>query len=145
MKKFAIVFTVIALSISCGKKELTQEENQLEGSGSNILTQEDVAGKYENKNADPYKTKHMLLHGNGKVEEWEGTAKGSKESDHTKDWNWKVVEKEVHINVYKGDLLIFRVEPNGDLTKVALKSSNGKRLDIPDKAITKDSVWEKIK
>ena len=88
-------------------------------------------GSYEIK--FDVETKKLVLLENGKFEAW---TDGEKEEKGT----WKFEAKEVHV-VIRNDRPVFKIEPNGDLTVIAL-IEDGKRTDIPKED---QATFKKIK
>ena len=78
-------------------------------------------------------TTKIVLFENGVVELYENGEKLEK------DIKWKIVEKEVHADVKP--TLVFKVEPNGDLTCIA-SIRDGKRTELPNEA---QGTWKKLK
>lgn len=58
------------------------------------------------------------------------------------DEKWEIKDGEVHTSFLAGFTQLRRVEPNGDLTIVAMVSENGSRTDIPKE---KQETLKKIK
>jgi hypothetical protein len=143
-----ITLIIGLLVVGCGKQEQTDTNESTPTTNTNKadvprvhpdgdvdlpvkeLTKEDVVGTYEEKIGN-LTIKSVLLE-TGKVEIF---LNGEKYAEYT----WKIVEKEVHILflniVGKKSSVVFKIEPNGDLTQVA-EIAYGKREDTPKNAQT---------
>ena len=125
MKNFISI--LILFSFGCGKSEPLSPETSTQVLSSYAK----LFGSYEIKNDG--ETKKLVLLENGKFEAW---TDGEKEEKGT----WKFVAKEVHV-VIRNDRPVFKIEPNGDLTVIAL-IEDGKRTDIPKED---QATFKKIK
>ena len=91
-------------------------------------TVKSIVGTYETKigktATSPPQSYRVVFFENGKVESYDGN--GEKDVEGT----WRLVEKEVHIKEVDIEEVtdILKIEPNGDLTVIAL-IENGKRTD----------------
>ena len=125
--------------IGCGKSEVgtkveaeTKTKTETGKTEKKPLSPEEkLIGSYEIKNDG--ETKEFVLLENGKFEAW---TDGEKEEKGT----WKFEAKEVHV-VIRNDRPVFKIEPNGDLTVIAL-IEDGKRTDIPKED---QATFKKIK
>ena len=97
------------------------------------LTIKDVAGPYELKIEGG--TAQMIFLENGKIEFYENGKKNQEES------SLKMVGNEVHFDSESGDVRVFRIEPNGDLTYIA-EIEHGERHDH---AKERQATFKKIK
>ena len=155
MKTFIPILFVMMIA-GCGKSDVErlEEENrrmkaELENKklksdleAENKKLKEDlpglsVVGSYEGKFGG-VSIKHILLE-NGKKE---FLANGYKSTGGT----WKIVGKEVHTWAFGGASShekqpVFKIEPNGDLTEIAL-IKGGKRTDLPNK---EQRTYKKLK
>jgi len=82
------------------------------------LTKEDIVGSYTLMGS-------WVFHENGKREFFSraGTKMG--------EGKWKLVENEVHTDSNFGQN-VYRIEPNGDMTKIAVIHKEGKREELPN-------------
>ena len=92
MKKL-ITIIIMLVAVGCGKS-LTEEEKK-------------VVGSYESKVGGV--TVKLVFLENGKVEHYR----------NEEGREWKIDEKKVHV-VSKNSTSIYKIEPNGDLTWIAL-------------------------
>ena len=79
-----------------------------------------VIGEYELKEGE--RTFKLVLLENGKGEIYRKEEKGT----------WKISGKEVHVGIEGVTVLVYKIEPNGDLTWIA-NIRGGKREDVPIK------------
>ena len=92
--KVLITVVIGLLVVGCGGRSLTEEEKK-------------VVGSYEAK-VEGVTVKLVFLE-NGKVEHYR----------NEEGREWKIDEKKVHV-VSKNSTSIYKIEPNGDLTWIAL-------------------------
>ena len=97
------------------------------------LTIKDVAGTYELKVEGG--TAQMVFLENGKIEFYENGKINQEES------SLKMVGNEVHFDSKSGDVRVFRIEPNGDLTYIA-EIEHGERHDHTKE---RQATFKKIK
>lgn len=113
------LFTLLAcLFVGCGKSEISKDE----------LSKKSVVGSYETtEGKDAFR---LIILENGKFENhFSGKMQGK--------GTWEFYAKELHaLEDGKEVASVFKIEPNGDLTEIANKSSSGSQ-DIPkDNQIT---------
>ena len=137
--KVLIPILIGLLVVGCGeeipttktrKKELTPKEK---AAIAEKAFRDSFVGTYEPKDEDGNSYKHVFL-ANGVYEQY---LAGSKFLDGT----WKIVGKEVQTSSERElTLLIYRIEPNGDLTMIARIKDN-KREEAPKEIQT---TWKKL-
>ena len=86
------------------------------------LKEKKVVGSYEAKNGEETRKVVLLLNG---ILEVHANGKKVEEGTYKDEATWKIVGKEVHVGNEKLEW-VFKIESNGDLTKIA-KISNRKR------------------
>ena len=69
-----------------------------------------------------------------------GTAVWYVQDEKLWESKWKIVGKEVHVGDEQSSQ-VYKIEPNGDLTKMAW-TKDGKRLETPKE---KQTTWKKLK
>ena len=106
--KQILVMMMAVLLVGCGKAE-----------------EDKVVGTYERKKSGETFTVAFLENG-----VFAGVNK--------KNGKWKLVGKDVHVELGENSQAVFKIEPNGDLTEIAV-IIDGKWLDIDR------TTWEKIK
>ena len=106
MKNLLILITIMLVGVGCGRN-LTEEEKKL---------LKKVVGSYEYTSLFAESERFDLLE-NGKVNRYINGEKFERK--------WKVLKKEVLVAN-----LIYKVEPKGDLTEIAM-IVDGKRIDNP--------------
>jgi hypothetical protein len=97
------------------------------------LTIKDVAGTYELKVEGG--TAQMVFLENGKIEFYENGKKNQEEA------RLKMAGNEIHFDSEGGDIRVFRIEPNGDLTYIA-EIERGERHDHTKE---RQATFKKIK
>jgi len=140
MKKFAIVFTVIALSISCGKKELTQEENQIEGSVMGVYLR-----NFGFSDSSPGYLHELHLKENGVAENWfsEGGDKNQREKAINPGVSWEVKGNEILVTKTSGDIKYFIYHADAEELIMVATTVEGKRRNLkkPDNWDAGHSGW----
>jgi hypothetical protein len=106
--------------------------NVANGSSGQGLTIKDVVGKYE-VNANGL-TGELVFYENGTVEAFLG---GKTTNVFAK---WKLVEEQVHFEDKDGNVMVYKIESNGDLISIAA-IRNGKR-SMPKKVRTLEKLNE---
>ena len=106
------------LLVGCGKSEISKDE----------LSKKSVVGSYETTEGKD--TFRLILLGNGKFEnQYSGEIQGK--------GTWEIYARELHaLEDGKEVASVFKIEPNGDLTEIANKSSSGSQGIPQEKQIT---------
>ena len=109
------------------------DNNSTDAKSVKELTIKDVAGTYELKVEGG--TAQMVFLENGKIEFYENGKINQEKS------SLKMVGNEVHLDSESGDVRVFRIEPNGDLTYIA-EIEHGERHDHSKE---RQTTFKKIK
>ena len=117
-----ITLIIGLLVVGCGKENppvVTKKIKSVKAPAKE-LTKEDIVGSYTLMGLSSW-----VFHENGKREFFSraGTKMG--------EGKWKLVENEVHTDSNFGQN-VYRIEPNGDMTKIAVIHKEGKREELPN-------------
>ena len=125
--KNLITILILLVAAGCGKTEIETKTETGKTEKKPLSPEEKLVGTYEAK--DEVVTLKVVLHDNGKFEAY---LKGEKDGEGT----WKLVGKEVHAVIPNVTLVVWKIEPNGDLTLIARIADN-KREEAPSQITLK--------
>jgi hypothetical protein len=141
--KTLITILIGLLVVGCGMECIPQDPKEIKSKGDDNnstaakpvkeLTIKDVAGNYELKLEGG--TAQMVILENGKIEFYENGKKNQEEA------RLKMAGNEIHFDSESGDVRVFRIEPNGDLTYIA-EIERGERHDHTKE---RQATFKKIK
>ena len=131
------------LVVGCGMEYIPQDPKEIKSTVDDNnstaaksvkeLTIKDVAGSYELKLEGG--TAKMIILENGEIEFYENGKKNLEEA------RLKMAGNEIHFDSEGGDIRVFRIDPNGNLTYIA-EIEHGKRHDHTKE---RQATFKKIK
>ena len=118
--KNTLLVIVALLVVGCGKEPVVAKKIKSVKTPSKELTKEDIVGSYTLMGLSS-----SVFHENGKRESFSQAGRKMGEG------KWKLVKNEVHTDSLFGQN-VHRIEPNGDMTFIAVIDEEGKREELPN-------------